>query len=162
TLALAAAAPASATIGIDSFETTSSSTQAGGHPDLTTSFSLHEAGVEEAAKNVIFNAPQGLFGNINAVPKCSPSDFALTQCPSSAQIALITGHAHYEGDTNYLLGTAPLFDVTPQEDQPALLQFTVPTLNIPISIPITVRTGSDYGLRFTVSDIPQLTPLTET
>ncbi len=35
----------------------------------------------------------------------------------------------------------------------------MPTLNIPISIPITVRTGTDYGLRFKVSDITQLTPL---
>ena len=35
----------------------------------------------------------------------------------------------------------------------------MPTLNIPIAIPITVRTASDYGLRFTVSNITQLTPL---
>ena len=35
----------------------------------------------------------------------------------------------------------------------------MPTLNIPIAIPVTVRTGDDYGLRFTVSDITQLTPL---
>ena len=31
--------------------------------------------------------------------------------------------------------------------------------NIPITIPVAVRTTSDYGLRFTVSDITQLTPL---
>ena len=33
------------------------------------------------------------------------------------------------------------------------------SLNIPINIPVAVRTGSDYGLRFTVSNITQLTPL---
>ena len=82
-LALAArrsAGPALAEIQIDSFETTSTDTQAGGHPDLETNFTLAEAGVTQAAKNVIFNAPQGLFGNINAVTNCrrrnSPSTSA--------------------------------------------------------------------------------------
>ena len=37
----------------------------------------------------------------------------------------------------------------------------MPTLNIPIAIPVTVRTATDYGLRFNVSDITQLTPLSE-
>ena len=34
-----------------------------------------------------------------------------------------------------------------------------PRLNIPIAIPVTVRTGSDYGLRMTVTGITQLIPL---
>ena len=59
----------------------------------------------------------------------------------------------------YLLGTAPIFDVEPQGDQTALFAFIVPTLNIPINIPVAVRTGGDYGLRFTVQDISQSTPL---
>jgi hypothetical protein len=160
-LLLAAASTAPASMGIDSFATTSSTTQAGGHPDLRTTFTLHEAGVEEVAKNVIFNAPQGLFGNINAIVKCAPADFARNECPSNSQAGLITVHSNYEGNSNFLLGTAPVFDVSPQANQTALFEFIVPTLNIPISIPITVRTGSDYGLRFTVSDITQLAPLTE-
>ena len=109
--------------------------------------------------NVIFDAPRGLFGNINAVTKCQPAEFALDRCPPNSQIGLITVYSNYEGNPSFLLGTAPLYDVSPQADQTALLQFNVPTLDIPISIPITVRTGSDYGLRFTVSDITQLTPL---
>ena len=32
---------------------------------------------------------------------------------------------------------------------------------IPITVPVAVRTGSDYGLRFTVANITQLTPLSE-
>ncbi len=155
-LAVGVASSASASIGIDSFSTTSSTNQAGGHPDLFTNFELHEAGVVEAAKNVTFNAPRGLFGNINASTRCAPSDFALNQCPPNSQVGLVTV---YEGSPAVLLGTAPLFNVLPQPDQTALFQFTVPTLNIPISIPVTVRTGTDYGLRFTVSDITQLTPL---
>jgi hypothetical protein len=155
----ACAAPALAKQTITKFETSSSTTQAGGHPDLETTFELEKPGVDEAAMNVIFNAPQGLFGNINAPTKCQPAEFALDKCPPNSQVGLITVYSNYEGSEKYLLGTAPLFDVVPQADQTALLQFNAPTLNIPISIPITVRTGTDYGLRFTVSDITQLTPL---
>jgi hypothetical protein len=158
-LALSAASPASAAMQINSFATISSVTQAGGHPDLETTFALDEPGVQEAARNVRFDAPEGLFGNINAVTNCQPAEFALAKCPPNSQVGLITVYANYSGDPSFLLGTAPLYDVTPQADQTALLQFIVPTLGIPISIPITVRTGSDYGLRFTVSSITQLTPL---
>ena len=35
----------------------------------------------------------------------------------------------------------------------------MPTLGIPINIPVAVRTGGDYGLRFSVSGISQVTPL---
>ncbi len=76
-------APALATRArITSFTTTSTDSQAGGHPDLDTTFTLAEPGVHEAAKNVIFNAPEGLFGNINAITNCTPAEFALDKCPS--------------------------------------------------------------------------------
>ena len=157
-LTLSMASPAFASEKIDSFETTSSTAQAGGHPDLHTSFLLQSPGEPEAVQNVIFNAPQGIFGNPNAITQCTPVDFSLDQCPSSSQAGLMTVYANYEGDSDYLLGTAPIYDLEPGL-QTALFAFIVPTLNIPIDIPVAVRTGSDYGLRFTVQDITQLTPL---
>ncbi len=136
-----------------------SSPLAGGHPNLTTSFSLENPGTPEAAENVIFNAPGGLFGNPYAITHCTSADFGLDQCPSNSQAGLITVYANYKGNPNFLLGTAPLFDVEPLGEETALFAFIVPVLNIPINIPVAVRTGSDYGLRFTVKDITQLTPL---
>ena len=47
----------------------------------------------------------------------------------------------------------------PQTGETARFSFVVPTLDIPITIPVNVRTAGDYGLRFTVRDISQLTPL---
>ena len=47
----------------------------------------------------------------------------------------------------------------PPKTETALFGFIVPTLNIPIQIPVSVRTGSDYGLNFKVSEITQVTPL---
>jgi hypothetical protein len=152
--ATALAAPAQASEGIDSFTTTASNSNAGAHPDFTTTFTLHNPGAPEAAQNVIFNAPEGLFGNPYAITHCTSSDFALSQCPTDSQAGVITVY-----DDSGLLGTAPIFDVDPQGDQTALFAFIVPSLDIPINIPVAVRTGGDYGLRFTVQDISQSTPL---
>ncbi len=153
------ATPAMASEAITSFTTTTSTTAAGGHPDLSTSFTLEAPGAPEAARNVTFNAPEGLFGNPNAVTRCIAADFALARCPADSQVGLITVRANYKGDPNNLLGTAPLFSMVPGEDQTALFAFIVPTLGIPVNIPVAVRTASDYGLRFTVSEITQSTPL---
>ena len=153
------AAPAQASEGIESFSTTTSTTQAGGHPDLSTSFALQNPGTPEAAQTVTFNAPEGVFGNPYAITHCTSSDFALDQCPSNSQAGLITIRASYEGDPNHLFGTAPIFDLEPSGNQTALFAFIVPGLNIPIEIPVAVRTESDYGLRFTVSNITEKIPL---
>jgi hypothetical protein len=157
--AAAFAAPAQASLEIVDFTTETSTTVSGGHPDLTTSFALEDAGVSESARTVTFNAPEGLFGNPNAIFRCSSSDFALEQCPSSSQAGLVTVYANYEGDPEKLLGTAPLYDLEPAPDQTGLFALIVPTLNLPMQIPVSVRTGSDYGLRFAVSELTQVAPL---
>jgi hypothetical protein len=160
-LALAlAAAPAAATEPIASFGVTTSTTAAGGHPNLTAKFTLEEPGVPEAAESVSVNLPRGVFGNPNAIPTCNVSDFALMQCPSNSQAGTVTIRANYAGDPENLLGTAPVYDLAVQvEGETARLAFVVPTLNIPIAVPIQVRTGSDYGLRMTVAGITQQMPL---
>jgi hypothetical protein len=154
-----AAAPASATESITSFETVSSTSKAGAHPDFTTSFSLQGPGEPDSAQNVIFNSPKGIFGNTNATPQCGAVAFALNECGPDSQVGLITIHANYKGNPNYLLGTAPIYDIVPQPEELARFAFIAPVVDIPISIPVAVRTGGDYGLRFTVSDITQFTPL---
>jgi hypothetical protein len=154
----AVVAPAQASLQIDSFVTTSSTNQAGAHPDLSTSFTLHEAGVAEAARNVAFNAPTGLFGNPNVLLECSSSDFAFTRCAPDSQAGLVTIYANYNGEPNKLLGTAPIYQLD-RGANTALFAFLVPVLNIPIQIPVAVRTGSDFGLRFTVAELTQTAPL---
>ena len=60
-----------------------------------------------------FNLPEGVFGNPSAIFKCRAADFALNQCPPDSQVGLITVNANYEGDPNYLLGTAPIYNMEP-------------------------------------------------
>jgi hypothetical protein len=164
--AAAFTAPAQATQGIGSFEASISTQQAGAHPDVSTSFTLENPGEPEASKEVILNLPEGLFGNPNAITRCTSSDFALQQCPVETQAGIVTIWANYEGKVpptypQYnLLGTAPIYDVEPQaEEETARFGLYVPSLNIPISMPVEVRTGSDYGLRLRVAGISQLIPL---
>jgi hypothetical protein len=155
-------APAKAALSIEQFETTASTSIAGGHPDLHTHFKLSGAGGSEVAKNIAFNLPQGMFGNPAVTLTCSALDFALQQCPSSSQVGVIVIHADYKGDPNHLMGKAPIYSLqTTGPDEAARFAFIVPVLNIPIAIPVTVRSGSDYGLTFTVSGITQEVPLSE-
>jgi hypothetical protein len=158
-LALAFALPAKAALSVESFQTTSSTSLAGAHPDLHTSFALAGVGSSEVPKNITFNTPRGLYGNPKALGSCSTLDFALEQCPSNAQAGLITIRATYEGTPDHLLGTAPLYSLTPGPEDVARFAFIAPLLNIPVAIPVAVRAATDYGLRFTVSGITQLTPL---
>ena len=95
---------------------------------------------------MIFDAPEGVFGNPNAIAQCESSQFALEECSPNSQAGLITVYANYEGQPKDLLGTAPIYDLKPQPSQTALFAFIVPTVDIPIEIPVAVRTGSDYGL----------------
>ena len=153
------AGPAAADMNIESFDVTSTSTRVGSHPDLGMAFSLENPGEPESAQNVIVNTPEGIFGNPNATPQCTSEDFALEQCPPASQAGTITIVANHGGVKEKLLGTAPIFGVQPSGDETALFAFIVPTLNIPVSIPVEVRTAGDYGLRFTVSQLTQLAPL---
>src|SRR5829696_560682 len=112
-------APAQASQAVKTFTTSTSNTGAGLHPDLFTSFSLDSPGKPESAKNVLFDAPEGVFGNTNAITKCLPADFALDSCPTNSQAGLITIRANYEGNDNNILGTAPLFNIRPGTETPA-------------------------------------------
>lgn len=157
--AMALAVPARAAVQIEEFETTTSSSLAGEHPDLHTYFKLADPGAPEVAKDIRFDLPSGYFGNPSVLTPCTPLDFALQQCPPNSQTGLITIRASREGDPDFLLGTAPVYSLEPGPEEAARFSFIAPVLDVPISIPVTVRSAVDYGLRFTVSGITQLTPL---
>src|SRR5215213_9533042 len=101
-LAMAAVVqPASATQPISSFGVTTSSTAAGGHPDLSASFTLAEPGEPEAAESVEINLPEGVFGNPQAIPTCNVADFALFQCPMASQAGTVTLRANHSGNPDF-------------------------------------------------------------
>ena len=153
------ATPALGAQGIDTFEMEVSTTQAGDHPDIRTKIALDSPGSPESAKEVEVRMPAGVFGNPGAISRCEPAKFALSTCPPGSQIGLVTVNALYEGNESFLMGTAPYYSLSPRSSsETALLAFVVPIVNIPITVPITVRTGSDYGLNMNVRGISQQIP----
>lgn len=162
-LALCAiAAPAPASQEITEYEVGSSDTRAGGHPDLIARLRLDKPGQPEVAKNITVNLPEGVFGNPGAVFKCRASVFVVNHCAAGSQVGLISIIANYEENPNFILGTAPLYNMeTVSEDESARLAFVVPTINIPVVIPIQVRNDSDLGLKLSVNSISQTLALTQ-
>jgi len=159
-LLVSIASSAEASQAVEAFSVGTSTTAAGGHPDLTMSVAIQNPGNPEAAERITVNEPEGLFGNPRVVPLCNASDFAFDQCPTDSQVGVITVRANHNGEEDFLLGTAPMYDLeTQSEDETARFGFIAPTVNIPISIPITVRTAGDYGLRFSVSGISESIPV---
>ncbi len=151
---------AGATEEISSFSVSLSTSHAGDHPDIHMNFALAEPGGSEVPRDIQVQTPEGIFGNPGAIKKCLPSDFALSECAPGAQLGTVAVKAFYGGDPEHVMGVAPVYNLEPAtSDQTALFGFDVPAINIPIEIPVTVRTGSDYGLNFTVSDISQQVPL---
>jgi hypothetical protein len=158
-LALSASS-ASAAATISSFEVGSSDSRVGMHPDLETNVTIQEAGSPEAVRNAVVNLPEGMFGNPNAIPKCSSADFALSRCAPIAQAGIITVRGKYEGVGDYLMGTAPLYVLESRSPtETTRFGFIVPQIDVPISIPVSLRTSSDYGVRLTVSEVTQQIPL---
>jgi hypothetical protein len=159
-VALAALAVPAFGLTIENYTLTSSTQAAGGHPNIRASFELPDAGQSETAKNIEVNLPTGVFGNPGAIDRCTAAAFAINECSPASQAGVITVWARYNGTSEYLLGSAPLYNMQREgEEESARLEFVAPIVNVPIVIPLSVRSGSDYGVRMTVKGIPQNVPV---
>lgn len=161
-LALALCPGLASALTIGSFETSRTgadgtpSTQAGAHPSfLISSFALGQADELEAAKDVRLGLPQGFFVSPDAVPRCGAANFASFECPPSTQVGLITLRADHGGDPSHLLGTAPVYALLPAAGEIARYGFVAPLVNLPVEVPVTVRSGSDYGLDLTFQNLSE-------
>jgi hypothetical protein len=134
----------------------SSNTQAGGHPDLNVDLRLEHAAEPEVVRDLTFNLPEGVFGNPGAIYKCEAADFATNECQPGSQAGIVSIVSNYEGAPNTILGTAPVYNMrTIDEEETARLAFVAPLVNVPIGIPVSVRSGSDYGLEMSARSISQ-------
>ncbi len=154
------------TIGVPiySYAATPSTTQAGGHPDIVTSFSFatqftipfegSTKGTEDA-KNITNQLPTGVVGNPHAVPQCTRVEFNTHACPVSAQV----GWVSLAVNINHVY--APVFNMETGPDQAGLLAFYVPLLEAPQYLVFSARTGGDYGLNVTLVEIERSIPFNE-
>jgi hypothetical protein len=158
-IAALGAAPASASEPISSFTANVSEDQAGGHPEIAAAFELAEPGAPEAAQSARIDLPPGLVLLPSSVPTCTASTFAFDECPPATQVGLATVEADYGGDSDNLLGTAPIYALSPSKSDYGRLGFVVPGTEAHESAPISIRAATDYGVSATFEALDQSAPL---
>src|ERR1700686_5292968 len=170
--ALVLPAGAGASFGIEAFGGSftnrdgSPDLQAGSHPyAFTTSITLnsminaageHIVGSDGNVKDIAVETPPGLVGDPTAIPACT--DAQLLQygqgwgsCPPGSQVGQLTVHTTIIGEL-----TVPLSNLVPSPGEPARLGAFI--LAAPVFIDTHVRSGGDYGLTASLSNITTLAP----
>ncbi len=154
------AAPGRAAFGVvpGSYTASLSSNQAGGHGDLSLGFAFntHPDPVvgsvpDEDGHSIVFNLPQGLVGNPQAVDQCR-ADYltAHNYCPADTQVGVLRYTL-----AGFPLGYTPIYNMVAQNGRPAELGFeNVKVAFLQVHILASVRTGSDYGITTTVPALP--------
>jgi hypothetical protein len=154
------AGPAQAYEGINVFEMGPSTTQAGGHPDISLTMewddSIKKEGKEAPPSNVcgcddarviIQHFPTGFIGNPHATPTCELAEFTVGRCPASSQIGTAEPLAAGTGGGNIeSFGYVPMYNMTPHPGEASLTGFWAPLVAAPIFVRLAARTNSDYGL----------------
>jgi hypothetical protein len=160
-----AVAAESVPFGLENYELTpeeeggAPDTQAGSHPfQLTTTVTTNQTAAAlpvALAKDLRFNLPPGLLGNLSQTPRCTLAQFNTTQraenaCPPQSAIGVTLLTIEYTGlQTDY----APVFNIEPAYGEPARFGFLIPGGSVVLDT--SVRSGSDYGATVSVDNIPQ-------
>jgi hypothetical protein len=153
------------------------STQAGAHPfQLNTTIALNqlrdinpldlesakpEVTVPSLAKDLDFKLAPGLIGNPTPIPQCTTAQFFETvegkenRCPPDTAVGVAVATVHEPATVGTATLTEPIFNLEPRVGEPARFGFYVVIANSPVFIDTSVRTGSDYGVTVSVSNITQ-------
>ncbi len=130
--------------GFKEFKMTPSSTQAGGHPDLSIYAEFETGGFgsgELALRRFKSHTPTGFIGNPHVAPKCTLVEYTAQNCPVDSQIGIV-----YVASFGIYGIFFPLYNMETRPDQAGLLAFTTPLISTPVFIELSSRTDSDYGL----------------
>jgi hypothetical protein len=143
-------------------------TQAGSHPfQLTTTQEVNQTTEPRPVglgKDFHFNLPPGLLGDPSAIPRCTLKQFDTpgleplneNLCPTDTVIGVNVTHviAFEAGSEPFVVRVeAPIFNLEPSPGEPARFGFVVE--GTPVLVTTAVRTGGDYGVTATASDITQ-------
>ncbi len=162
TVACAASAQAADPLEVvpGSFTATTSTTQAGAHPDVRVAFRLNStpnvnaAGAlldepPETTRTVVVDLPPGIVGNPTALPQC---DLEIPLfCPPETAVGVVRLRT-------FLLKEAevPVYNLVPSHGAPAEFGFWAA---LTVKLQVSVRSDSDYGLRTTIDNLPTPAPL---
>jgi hypothetical protein len=156
-------------------------TQAGSHPfQLTTTLNFNqvlelkktppvreEEAAPQLARNLHFDLPPGLLGNVTVVPKCSVADFDTINSGDSNRCAADTAIGAARVTLNepsvyggVLTETVPVFNLTPEKGEPA--RFGLEVVKVPVVFNTAVLTGSNYGVEVSVDNATQFAAILKT
>jgi hypothetical protein len=153
-LALAAATPARADLGFEpgSVQLTTSTTQAGGHPDVTTAFSFktfvdaqNHTVTDGNVKDIQVRLPAGLIGDATAMGRCHRDQLLDGRCPIDSQVGISTITLD-AGQGVVDAHDIPVYNMDPSPGEPATLAQPIQEKILVPWIEIHVRTGDDYGV----------------
>ncbi len=159
--ALTGAHRASAAYSIEFFEGESTDTagnqvtQAGAHPDVTTSFQTSGAQYQDASiKDVKVDFPAGLIVNPAATPRCSRADLSgqgavslypgtIANCPPGSQVGVIYPRLNYG---NFIIPAGPVavYNVVPPPGVPG--RFAANIIGVIVNLDATVQPGNHYAI----------------
>lgn len=140
------------------------STQAGAHPDATVSFAFDvdpDGRLEGEVKDLTANLPPGFLGDPLAVPACSREAFFATYkdsvaelpltdgCPVASQVGVAT--LRLEQRPRILSAAVPVYRIATATGSPA--SFGIPVLGFGILLDPHLRSGGDYGLSVSASNV---------
>jgi hypothetical protein len=161
-------------VGIYKFQAVPSTTQAGGHPDLSLEFEIenrYDPQLKDSedptkfepcacndARDIIVNLPAGFIGNPSATPQCNAKEFAFDECPIDSQVGVATASGCL-GATICSAVPNPTTNLIPPPTAAGLTGFKIPIFNAPVYTYLTARTGSDYGLRASVIGTERIFPV---
>ena len=164
----AGAVCASETFDVTSFSTGMSSLQAGAHTDFTTEFALGREALGGPAgqiKNLTETLPEGLVGDPQDIPRCTPAELVEFDCQPSAQVGVLTSRFSFPAENE---GEEPLefeeetgvYNMVPSPSHPAT--FATALAFATVLIQAEVERDGTSRLVAEVKEISTLEPVVST
>ena len=105
-------------------------------------------GAPALPRNLSFQLPPGLLGNVNATEQCTALQFSTQHiannlCPGSSVVGVATVTLLEPNRLGYITFPVPLFNMVPEEGEPA--RFAFDASEVPVILDTSVRTGGDHG-----------------
>jgi hypothetical protein len=139
--------------------------QSGSHPfQLTTTLTFNQTAdvghPPGLPRNLHFQLPAGFIGNATAVAQCTVADFQYinlgdtNRCPPNTVVGVALLTVYEPENLELVTYPVPLFNLVPSRGEPARFGFEL--AQTPVILDTSVRTGSDYGVTVSVSNITEV------
>jgi hypothetical protein len=142
-------------------------TQAGSHPfQLASVVTVNQSEKSEPvvlAKELDGQLPPGLIGNPTPIPQCSLAQFLTitsfleNQCAPETAVGVAMVTINERANLGLTTFSVPIFKIEPSVGEPARFGFYLP--GTPIFLDASLRTGGDYGVTVSSTNISQTAAL---